>query len=174
MGGQRHAPAALPPEKTRYPIYRRLGGPRGGYVRVRKFSSPTGIRSPDRPARSESLYRLSYPGTRTCERITNTILWKSKLFCGFQTTPKLPSPVYVQGDSLARGPKEVYLQIFNETVNQLTDDELTTGYYQQDGATCHTSNASMREIYSFLKNRIISKNFWAPRSPNLTPADFFL
>ena len=23
---------------------------------------PTGIRSPDRPARSESLYRLSYPG----------------------------------------------------------------------------------------------------------------
>ena len=25
-------------------------------------SRPTGIRSPDRPARSESLYRLSYPG----------------------------------------------------------------------------------------------------------------
>ena len=24
--------------------------------------APTGIRSPDRPARSESLYRLSYPG----------------------------------------------------------------------------------------------------------------
>ena len=34
-------------------------------------------------------------------------------------------------------------------VNQLTDDELTTGYYQLDGATCHTSNASMREIGSF-------------------------
>jgi len=30
--------------------------------------------------------------------------------------------------------------------NQLTDDELTTGYYQQDGATYYTSNASMREI----------------------------
>ena len=29
---------------------------------MRKFSPPTGIRSPDRPARSESLYRLSYPG----------------------------------------------------------------------------------------------------------------
>ena len=27
---------------------------------------------------------------------------------------------------------EVYLQIFNEFANQLTDDELTTGYYQQD------------------------------------------
>ena len=40
----------------------------------------------------------------------------------------------------------VYLQIFNKFVNQLADDELNTGYYQQNGATCHTSNASMREI----------------------------
>ena len=59
-------------------------------------------------------------------------------------------------------------------VNQLTDDELTTGYYQQDGATCHTSNASMRETESFFQGRIISKNLWPPRSPDLTPADFFL
>jgi len=44
---------------------------------------------------------------------------------------------------------DVYLQIFNEFVNQLTDDVLTTGYYQQDAATCHTSNASMREIENF-------------------------
>ena len=81
----------------------------------------------------------------------------------------------IQGDSLARDTKLVYLQIFNEFVNQLTDDELTTGYYQQDGATCHTSNASMRETGSFLKDRIISKKiFWPPRSPDLTPADFFL
>ena len=79
----------------------------------------------------------------------------------------------VQGDSLARGPKLVYLQIF-EFVNQLTDDELTNGYYQQDGATCYTSNASMREIESFFKDRIITKNLWPPRSPDLTPADFFL
>jgi hypothetical protein len=27
VGGQRHASAALPPGKTRYPLYRRLGGP---------------------------------------------------------------------------------------------------------------------------------------------------
>jgi hypothetical protein len=27
VGGQRHTPAALPPGKTRYPLYRRLGGP---------------------------------------------------------------------------------------------------------------------------------------------------
>jgi hypothetical protein len=38
MGGQRHAPAALPPGKTRYPLYRRLGGPKGRSGQVRKFS----------------------------------------------------------------------------------------------------------------------------------------
>ena len=29
VGGQRHAPAVLPPEKTRCPFYRRLVGPQG-------------------------------------------------------------------------------------------------------------------------------------------------
>jgi len=58
VGGRRHALAALTPGETRYPLYRRLGGPRGA-----DNLSPTGIRSPDRPARSDSLYRLSYPGS---------------------------------------------------------------------------------------------------------------
>ena len=61
MGGQRHAPATLPPGKTRYPFHRRLGGFQCRSGRVQKISPP-GTRSPDRPALSESLYRLSYPG----------------------------------------------------------------------------------------------------------------
>ena len=56
----------------------------------------------------------------------------------------------VQGDSLARGPKLLSIKNY---VNQLTDDELTTGYYQQDGATCHSSDASMREIESFFSRK---------------------
>ena len=62
VGGHHHAPAALPPGKTRYPLYRRLGGPQGRSGWVLKISPPTGIPSPDRPARSKSLYRLSYRG----------------------------------------------------------------------------------------------------------------
>ena len=62
VAGQDHVPAALPPGKTRYPLYRRLGGSQGRSGRLRKISPPTGIRSPGRPARSESPYRLSYPG----------------------------------------------------------------------------------------------------------------
>ena len=38
VGGQRHAPAALTPGKTRYPLYRRLGGAQGRSGRERKIS----------------------------------------------------------------------------------------------------------------------------------------
>jgi hypothetical protein len=69
VSGQLHAPAALPPGKSpRYSFYRRLGGPQsrsGRYGEVKTFY-PTGTRTPappGRPARSQSLYRLSYPGS---------------------------------------------------------------------------------------------------------------
>jgi hypothetical protein len=38
VGSQRHAPAALFPGKTRYPLYRRLGRLQGRSGRVRKIS----------------------------------------------------------------------------------------------------------------------------------------
>ena len=40
VGGQRHAPAALPPGKTRHPFYGRLGGPQGRSGWVQKISHP--------------------------------------------------------------------------------------------------------------------------------------
>jgi hypothetical protein len=62
VGDQHQAAASLPPGKTRYPLCWRLGGSQERSGRIRKISPPTGILSPDGPARSESLYRLSYPG----------------------------------------------------------------------------------------------------------------
>jgi hypothetical protein len=38
LGGQRHCLSALLPGKTRYPLYRRLGGPQGRSGRVQKIS----------------------------------------------------------------------------------------------------------------------------------------
>ena len=47
-----------PREKTRHPLYRRLGAP--VWTDAENFA-PTGIRSSHRPAHSESLYLLRYP-----------------------------------------------------------------------------------------------------------------
>jgi hypothetical protein len=43
VGGQRHVPAALTPEKSRYPLYRKLGWSQGRSGRVRKNSPPPGF-----------------------------------------------------------------------------------------------------------------------------------
>ena len=74
---------SLPPGKTRHPLYRRLGGTQGRSGQVSKISPPTGIRSPERPARSQSLYRLSYPAD-----FTDSSKWKYAghyLFIRFDT-----------------------------------------------------------------------------------------
>ena len=63
VGGQRHYPAALPLRKDPVPIeLETVGGPPGPVWAGAENLASTGIRSPDRPARSESLSRLSYPG----------------------------------------------------------------------------------------------------------------
>ena len=43
VGGQCHTPATLPPGKTRYPMYRRLGGHQGQSGQVQKISLPQGF-----------------------------------------------------------------------------------------------------------------------------------
>ena len=61
----------LPPGKTRYPFYRRLGGPQGRSARSEKSRRHRNS-IPDRPARSQSLYQLSYPAQE--EDIIRTVI----------------------------------------------------------------------------------------------------
>ncbi|CAH1107732.1 unnamed protein product [Psylliodes chrysocephalus] len=67
-----------------------------------------------------------------------------------------------------------YRNIFLEFVEQLQDDELQLGYFQQDGATAHTARATIDLIEEYFDDQIISKGLWPPRSPDLTPPDYFL
>jgi hypothetical protein len=48
-----------------------------------------------------------------------------------------------------------YMEIFNTFVNQLDGEELSFGYFQQDGAISHTFRASMAEIQSFFGDHVI-------------------
>ena len=61
MGGERHTLAALPTGKRHGPIVQEVGWASGPVWTGAENLTPTGIRFPDRPARSKSLYRLSYP-----------------------------------------------------------------------------------------------------------------
>ena len=71
-------------------------------------------------------------------------------------------------------PMKILQRNLNTFVNQLDDEELSIGYFQQDGATSYTSHASMAEIQSFFGDRVISKGLRLPRSPDLTPPRYFL
>ena len=60
--GGRHAPAAFTPGKDPVPIVQEAEWASGPVWIGAENLAPTGIRSPAHPARSESLYRLHYPG----------------------------------------------------------------------------------------------------------------
>ena len=58
--GQCHAPAALYPEKEPVLIVQEAGWAPGPVWTGAENLASTGIRSPDLPARKQSLYRLGY------------------------------------------------------------------------------------------------------------------
>jgi hypothetical protein len=62
VGGHCHAPATFTPGKDPASIVQETGWAPGPVLTGAENLASTGIRSPDRPPRSESLYRLSYRG----------------------------------------------------------------------------------------------------------------
>ena len=69
VGCQHHTPAAFTPGKDPVPIVQEAGWALEPVWIGAENLAPTGIRSPDLPARSESLYRLSHPGSCKSFRI---------------------------------------------------------------------------------------------------------
>jgi len=58
-------PGRCTPGKDPVPIQEAGWAPGPVWTGAKNLTPPTGIRSPDRPARSKSLYRLCYPGPPT-------------------------------------------------------------------------------------------------------------
>jgi hypothetical protein len=56
-------------------------------------------------------------------------------------------------------------------LQNLHDDELLHGYFQQDNASAHKTRETMARIHEFYDDRIIK---FPPRSPDLTILDFFI
>lgn len=64
--------------------------------------------------------------------------------------------------------------ILTPFLNDLRADEQRDAFFQQDGATPHTARQSMTMLHQVFGERLISKGLWPPRSPDLTPLDFFM
>jgi hypothetical protein len=67
-----------------------------------------------------------------------------------------------------------YCSMLYEFIGLLGEDEITYSWFQQDGATAHTANNSTKLLNEIFGERVISRNLWAPRSPDLTPPDYYL
>ena len=63
-----------------------------------------------------------------------------------------------------------------DSVQQIYDTENKglNGWFQQDSATADTANQSMHELRSVFGDRISSRGLWPPRSPDITPCNFYL
>ncbi len=67
---------------------------------------------------------------------------------------------------------KVYCDIIQQCVALLEPDERCC-QFQQDGARPHTSNETMDCLQEFFGDWLIFKGLWPPRSPDMTPLDFF-
>jgi hypothetical protein len=67
---------------------------------------------------------------------------------------------------------EKYREIIMQFISLFNEERFC--WLQQDGATLHTANSTMEVLKQFFDNRIVCKNLWPPRSPDLTPPDYFL
>lgn len=84
---------------------------------------------------------------------------------------RIIGPIFFHDNINAVRYRELLLEPF---INTLDDEELTLGYFQQDGAPAHTARTTLNYLEEFYDDRLISFNRWPANSPDLTPLDFFL
>ena len=75
---------------------------------------------------------------------------------------------------------ERYVDVVRQFLAELRrrrDVTMALTWYQQDGATPHTSNLTLDFLRGVFGGRLISRRAdheWSPHSPDLSPLDFFL
>ena len=60
---------------------------------------------------------------------------------------------------------------------KIEEQDICNIWFQYDGATCHTTEATFDILRPVFEDRIISRRanvVWPPRSCNLTPLDYYL
>lgn len=113
--------------------------------------------------------------TENPHTFTETSLHPKKIgvWCAISRT-KIIGPIFFENTINA----ERYADILYDYIALLPRDE-RDAYFQQDGARAHTAGVTHSLLGPFFGKRLISLGsvsgiIWPPRSPDLTPPDFFL
>lgn len=70
-----------------------------------------------------------------------------------------------------------YRAMLTEFLFTKIEEDIGNIWFQQDGATCHTAEATLDVLRPVFEDRIISSRadvVWPPRSCDLTPLDYYL
>ena len=73
--------------------------------------------------------------------------------------------------------KQKPLQSMAIVIVKIEEEDNGNIWFQQNGATCHTAEASIDVLRPVFEDRIISRRadvVWSPRSCDLTPLDYYL
>jgi len=104
---------------------------------------------------------------------------KCTVWCGFHVGGII-GPYFFKNEAGARVTVngDRYRTMINDFLFENMDDiDPEEMWFQQDGATCHTANATIDLLKSKFGDKLISRNGpvnWPPRSCDLTPLDYFL
>jgi hypothetical protein len=91
-------------------------------------------------------------------------LHSQKIGCWFVISRnRIVGPIFFSETVTAEKYQDIIIQFIS-----LLDEE-RFWRLQQDGAPSNTSNSTVEKLKQFFDDRIMNKNLWPPRSPDLTP-----
>jgi hypothetical protein len=153
VAGQRHAPPLYPRERAGIHCIGGWMGPRASLDGTGKSRPPTGIRSPDLPARTKSLYRLSFSGPPKAYRLIIVRCLRSLVFTNFPSScPCFPLSVSFRIRSL-RCATNSYTEFHdNQTYGLIADSRSLT-----DGRTEVTGIPRRRSFFTG-QRRLVGRN----------------
>ena len=100
----------------------------------------------------------------------------AKLSHAYIEKPTLPKPVTVRTLVTVNGDR--YRAMLNAFLfTKIKEEDIGNIWLQQDGATCHTTEATRDILRPVFEDRVISRRaevVWPPRSCDLTPLDYYL
>lgn len=106
----------------------------------------------------------------------NQVRFSFNVWCGI-IGDRLIGPVFYDGTLTSERYLHYLLTAIEDKLDDLPLAVLQSMWYQQDGAPPHNANVVINYLQQKFANRIISTRSvvaWPPRSPDLTPLDFYL